>query len=77
MKKLIPFTLLLATACAAYGVTLHQDRQAAEAVRNGTVTLVCQFRDGTRAVDPAKVKSFTDGRWYFHAGSAASCEVVK
>lgn len=52
-----------------------QDNQLAESVRDGTLNLSCEFRDGWRDVEPEKVKGFNDGRWLFVNGSAVNCEV--
>lgn len=75
--KIYAFCAIAAASFAGILVANAQDRALAESVRNGTVNLTCEFRDGSRRVDPELVESFSDGRWFFSNGSAVNCEVAE
>ena len=77
MKIIALTTAAIAALLAAYVATVRQDNQMAESVRNGAAELYCEFRDGRRKVEPDKVESFSDGRWFFSNGSAVNCAVIK
>ena len=76
--KLVLF-YLVAAAAAVFGLSSYSasvERSTFEKVKSGELVLRCDFRDGTRDVDPELVTGTFEGRWEFTNGSASSCRLI-
>ena len=64
----------MAVAITAINYIFDADLRA---VQRGELTLVCTFKDGERAIDPARVTGYIDDTWIFDNGYAKNCKVIK
>lgn len=76
--KLVLFAIatILAASFILYAKNEAIQTTQLERVQSGEDILRCDFKDGTRDVEPSKIVGRQDGRWIFTNGSAENCIVV-
>lgn len=60
-------------------VSFGMDGRMLKDVQSGKTTLECDFKDGSRIIDPSKVTGYIgdEGHWTFTNGGASSCRVYR
>lgn len=74
MSRLPLIMVGVAAFIALMNIVLWDD--TLQQVQAGTITLQCHMSDGTRVIEPAKVKDLFDGTWVFTNGHSKQCEVI-
>lgn len=69
----IKIVLAVLVVVGGLGYIIYEDVSNTNKVKSGEKILVCEFKDGTREVNPSKIKNYSNGTWHFTNGHASNC----